>query len=721
MASIYAGRFQGDMRDLGGNALRGAEISVCEVGTATPATLYNNAVLITSAGPGDSLGNAYVPPAVAQGMPGVDAAGVITFYADASKQYDLRGTHGGRVLGPFRVSVEIDLREPPTPGSVSEAMLAFTVATQAEIDAESTARGVAVAAEATARATADAALTTALAGKEPTIPPGTYPEMAAFGREVAARIATSPHPFAGHEVSRVTDGPRHRGFGHIAVDPDDPDHIFIVYRDAGNHGYATDSSIMAITTTDGGATWGAPVTIIATDTPRMHWGAAGWMGAGRWGWYCQRSQNSSVTPEPSVFIFTDDMGETWNTDVLTEMPEIYLWFRLYPYPASVGGHDTLGFIGYGDYMGTAGDPVIGSTVWVATVDNGVTWTWGVIFNPPNNNPGEYNILRVGTQDKWILYWRDDAQGNTSILNAGCALTTDMKTFGAKLDSGQLLGQHPQIIVQEPGSDLVWWYASNRDMAGNLPQPDYPAQWQLVCQASAAELWDNNGQGWTPWELWRRFPANLLGYMMTDYVDGQHFGMIVANEELSDVDGEGEWIDGTGQSYASIYFLRPPRTVAPVEERVFIPASEFSPVTDGVWAKLDAATSSRPYLHFAHAEGKAVAYLARGDGGVPIGWTNARVEVVFTSPSLGNCRWRVTLADEPALWTDSWTGTILNANVVVAAVDTPQTSPVPALAAAPNGFAISRSAKLYLQIWHQAANGNTVPSPVAFLGVRLVRL
>lgn len=112
MTSLYAGHCQTDMRDLGGNALVTALIEVRLAGSATPATLFNNAVLIAAAEDSDSLGNSHVPAAAGEGLPGVDLGGVLSFYADASQEYDIVGTSGTDIIGPFRVRLKPDSREP---------------------------------------------------------------------------------------------------------------------------------------------------------------------------------------------------------------------------------------------------------------------------------------------------------------------------------------------------------------------------------------------------------------------------------------------------------------------------------------------------------------------------------------------------------------------------------------------------------------------------------
>ncbi|MEA2703546.1 MAG: hypothetical protein QOD63_1491, partial [Actinomycetota bacterium] len=108
MTSVYAGPYQGDLRDLGGAALVGASVQVRIAGTATPATLYNKSVAVAVAGSGDSLGNP-LPAAAGEGLPGIDSGGSVAFFAatlaadGTAAAYDLVVTYGSYVLGPFRV------------------------------------------------------------------------------------------------------------------------------------------------------------------------------------------------------------------------------------------------------------------------------------------------------------------------------------------------------------------------------------------------------------------------------------------------------------------------------------------------------------------------------------------------------------------------------------------------------------------------------------------
>lgn len=163
MPSVYAGKYQGEMRDLSGRALVGAKTELRIAGTVTLAMLYKSPVLIADAVAGDLLANpgmasTGLPAAAGEGKPGIDDGANVTCYAstldDAGElaEYELWATYRNTVMGPFTLTLVGDSREPPRPGSVTTAMIAGEGLAQAAV----------------------AGLPDALAGKQPTIPPGTY-------------------------------------------------------------------------------------------------------------------------------------------------------------------------------------------------------------------------------------------------------------------------------------------------------------------------------------------------------------------------------------------------------------------------------------------------------------------------------------------------------------------------------------------------------------------
>lgn len=95
-----------------------------------------------------------VPTGVPPGTAGVDTTGNLTVYLEPGRGYSAVATVGATSTTFAIPDISLDPLEPIPEDAVSEAMLAFGVATQAELDAEAAARAAAVAAEAVARAAA---------------------------------------------------------------------------------------------------------------------------------------------------------------------------------------------------------------------------------------------------------------------------------------------------------------------------------------------------------------------------------------------------------------------------------------------------------------------------------------------------------------------------------------------------------------------------------------
>ncbi len=113
-----------------------------------------------------------VPTGVAPGAAGVDTLGNLLVFLDPGRNYTATVTVGASVVTVPLPDVNLDAEEPIPAGAVEEAMLGFGVATQAELDA-----GLATKAPSSGIAqSAVSGLVSALAGKEPTIPPGTFVE-----------------------------------------------------------------------------------------------------------------------------------------------------------------------------------------------------------------------------------------------------------------------------------------------------------------------------------------------------------------------------------------------------------------------------------------------------------------------------------------------------------------------------------------------------------------
>ncbi len=80
------GYYQGEVRDLRGNALVNAVVDVFEAGTVTPATLFSNEAGTTP------LTSSPLAASAGLALPGKDVAGNVTFFADDAIEYDVRVT-----------------------------------------------------------------------------------------------------------------------------------------------------------------------------------------------------------------------------------------------------------------------------------------------------------------------------------------------------------------------------------------------------------------------------------------------------------------------------------------------------------------------------------------------------------------------------------------------------------------------------------------------------
>lgn len=122
-------------------------------------------------------------------------------------------------------------------------------------------------------------------------------------------------------------------------------------------------------------------------------------------------------------------------------------YTLEPYPASVGGHDTDGWISYGHDDGTGN-----SIEWIATTENGASWSTGTaISGETGEDLAEANIARVPGEDKWIMLLRPN---QSSGKNAYLYKSTDLKNWNGPHDTGQTLGKNPSTVVA--WRDQFYW-------------------------------------------------------------------------------------------------------------------------------------------------------------------------------------------------------------------------------------------------------------------------
>lgn len=255
-----------------------------------------------------------------------------------------------------------------------------------------------------------------------------------------------------------------------------------------------DATILMRVSEDKGTIWSDPVTIYSGDgtfDPRGL--TAQIMGNGRIGLIIPRSTVVGEYTNPA-FVWSDDDGVTWSSKILTEASAFSgASTDIYQYPASIGGHDTLGFIAYA----ASGHTTTNVMVYLKTEDNGETWQSGTAMpNVPDVELSSIAVVRLGTDDRWMALVRD-ADTSVEAANERNGLvykSTDMLTWTGPYDSGQMINNNPHNAVYHGG--LIYWLAANRVHMG---RPIMSAPGGFAHQWGDAEtLWTNNGTVWPGW-------------------------------------------------------------------------------------------------------------------------------------------------------------------------------------------------------------------------------
>jgi len=321
----------------------------------------------------------------------------------------------------------------------------------------------------------------------------------------------------------------HYGFNSGILDAGNGKWV-VVYRKASNHTVTNGSEIRAFDTYDKGATRVNDRLIYTDPNYDTRNFVAGVMGNGRLGIICSRRQAGNLTYTNGIFIYSDDKGVTWNT-VTVNAPSagfgINFHGNLNQYPASVGGDDTNGFIAY-SYSGTTGNIDA-----VRTTDNGATWTWSTgIAAPvaPATSLNEMAVVRVGTQNKWLMYARVSGQDNAVVFTS-----TSMLTWSAQADTGLHLEGNPPQALYDPATNKIWFIGFFRRDRGLYSSPSSTGleSYMTLASADADALWTAGGRfgtlgiGWTPFSA---IPNWASGYLHPFRIDGRWYATFVAGED-----------------------------------------------------------------------------------------------------------------------------------------------------------------------------------------------
>ena len=341
--------------------------------------------------------------------------------------------------------------------------------------------------------------------------------------------ASYKHPFYfGYQFTIITDTTRHRSRGSGFVELDDE--WLICWRDGDFHDTSYYNSTIRCADTCNNS--------LILENEREVYSEADcdvtdirvWMmDDGRIGIMAERFPRlANGKADYPVFIYSDDDGATWKHEILDDVEGniSYDWIR---YPASVGGDDDGGWIGFLHQSRLAErDKDIYA---VYTVDNGLTWNMTRVIHDTEGLLDAYDVTdepiiqRLGDEDKWIMMLRVEL-GSDSIITP-LFKSTDLFTWTEPYDTGQSQRRNPSRIIYDEG--YITWIAATRpyhyedsDMRA-IPVDGEIFQGLVIQTVNADELWDDP-DCWTGWSELARLP-HIHGDPSFWKIDGKWFGIL----------------------------------------------------------------------------------------------------------------------------------------------------------------------------------------------------
>lgn len=296
--------------------------------------------------------------------------------------------------------------------------------------------------------------------------------------------------------------------------------LILVYTEGYGTGN-TDSRMVAIDSYDKGQHWQNERTLYDTDTHGISHGAVGVMGSGRLGILARRQDSTGDTVDP-IFLYSDDDGSTWSSSVISSVSSDFhmIFFNIHPYPASVGGDDSQGYVAFAHTLPH------GDIRYIYTTDNGSSWTDGIaISGDTGEEPTEATVARLGTEDKWVMAWR---RGQSAGLNMGLAKSTDLTTWTDKTKtSTPKLGKNPALLTNWNGKFHL--FGANRVQDGR-PIKEELGDGFLYQNQDEDDLW-NDLTNWPGWDLLVN-TYYMKGYLTHTYDDqtDKHYLTYLAGEE-----------------------------------------------------------------------------------------------------------------------------------------------------------------------------------------------
>jgi len=387
------------------------------------------------------------------------------------------------------------------------------------------------------------------------------------------------HPLANpslHAKTLLANEGKYRGLSTAAFHKPGSANLAIVYRESLGHGVEDNAPIYCAISDDMGDRFGLSTSngittkVIAqqSNADIRNW-ASGVMGSGRFGILASRRDigAGSIYLQP-LFLYSDDAGATWSQSSVSFTSASWdSHSRIYPHPASVGGHDTLGWIVYA-YTTSHGICAM------KTVNNGATWTEVLNCVLPTSLDGaseaaslsEMSVARVGNENKWVMVVRTNQE-------AAVSTSTNMTTWtSAKLiqttTQDKLLANPPELTYED---GKFWFWTFSRRGSKEI-YPEY-ANALMVSEGDPAAVYASGGAtGWQQWRVVSSLPFWPSGYMNLFKVRNRQYALCTTAEDTA----------GSQTSrQCALTLLGPDPTVTPSIRGVFnmLPKPNLYPVGD----------------------------------------------------------------------------------------------------------------------------------------------
>lgn len=276
----------------------------------------------------------------------------------------------------------------------------------------------------------------------------------------------------------------HYSFGSVIEMPSSTKWV-MVYRKASTHGSENGTECRAADSYDFGESWVNDRLLYTSATSDARPDHLSLMGNGRVGFFMNRVDATATVHNSPYFFYTDDNGVTFNSiEVTTSSPYTFAAVGgIIAFPASQGGHDTLGFISYG-YLDAGGIDAF------TTTDNGASWSTESdvgVASGAITTISENVQVRLGNTDRWLIFARaQDGGGWHDQLSVFA--TTDLLDWGTPLDCGVYNFGTPPSAFYDESTDKVYVIRTARK---DNSVDTYHNQ-LLIVGEDADTLWSNSG-------------------------------------------------------------------------------------------------------------------------------------------------------------------------------------------------------------------------------------